>query len=210
MGILDNAKDKADKIIEKVKAVKGDEGVDSYFYRVEEYENEDKASKVFNDQKRKFLNIDDWTKLSDIENLSFSHYDEAGNKIAREAKVKDFIKIDLPGPVPTNWVQIDNLQSLPDKVEISLRPSYDPTEKPPKKDVTAHFFDRETVNNLSFERKDNRLIAEVRGVSEVVNNQGKESGDKSFINTTIALGGWAGLQEKQWNSFTKSLTSTER
>lgn len=206
MTIIDTVREALKKAVHAGKVIKGEEGVSNYHYHIQEYDNEEVAKKNFNQQREKFLNVDYWTALSDVENLFFSHYDAEGNRVKRKAERGDFIKVDLPGPVPLYWVRIESIKDQPDKVEIISRPSYDPTERPLRKDITAHFFDKNTLNKLSFERVGNRLIAEVRGINAAINNKPKEA-DTSIINTTVALGGWAGMQKRQWDSFTRNLVT---
>lgn len=204
MGILDSVREAFKKAVHAGKVIKGEEGVDSYHYHIQEYNNEEIAKEKFEIQKEKFLDVDYWTSLSEIEN-SFTHYDHEGNRIKRKAKVGDFIKVEFPGPIPKYWVSVETIEIESDKVKIIIRPSYDPTIRPLKKEVTSHFFDRATINILSFEREGKRLIAEVKAISAAINNDPEEADGTSIINTTVALGGWAGMQKRQWESFTKNL-----
>jgi hypothetical protein len=205
MSIIDTVREALVKAVHAGRVIKGEEGVNSYHYHIQEYDSEESAKANFEKQKEVFLNVDNWTALSEIENLAFTHYDKEGNRVRRKAKEGDFVMLDLPGPVPKFWVNVESIDNQPDQVTIIIRPSYDPTERPLKKEVTAHFFDRQTINILNFEREGKRLIAEVKGVSAAINNDAEEAGETAIINTTVALGGWAGLQKRQWESFTKNL-----
>ncbi|CAN5467297.1 hypothetical protein BH23BAC1_BH23BAC1_23130 [soil metagenome] len=198
------------KLAQKGKAIKGEEGVNSCFNHIKKFDNEETAIKIFNQQKEKFLDIDYWTSLSDIENMAFLHYDGKGEKVRRKIKVNDFVKVELPGPLPDYWVKIEIIKESPEKVEITVRPTYDPTKRPLEKEVTAHFFDRDTLNILIFEREREKLKAEVRGISAVVNNEGTQAGDHEVLNTTVAVGGWFGMQKRQWESFTKNLAEPQK
>jgi hypothetical protein len=209
MGIVKKIISAFSKVSEKGKAIKGEDGVNSYFYHIKEYEDEEEAGEIFYQQKEKLLNVENWTKLSDIENLAFHSYDGNGSNINRKTKIGDFVKVDLPGPMPDYWVRVENITNEPDKVEVVLRPTYDPTKRPLEKEVTAHFFDRDTLNIITFEKDGKKLSAEVRGISAVVNNQGTEAGEHEIINTTVAVGGWLGLQKRQWESFTKNLAEPQ-
>ncbi|MDQ3395752.1 MAG: hypothetical protein M3512_16820, partial [Bacteroidota bacterium] len=191
MSILDKVREAIKTAVHAGKIIKGEEGVDSYHYYINEFDSEETAKAAFHRQKEIFLNLDAWTDLSDIENLRFSHFDADGNKVNRNGIEGDFLKIELPGPVPVYWVRAEHIHSFPYKVEVIVRPSYDPTERPVRKEVTAHFFDKVTLNKLTLERVGNRLIAETRTISAAVNNTGEEAGETSIINTTVALGGWA-------------------
>lgn len=205
MGIVKKIIEVFSDVTEKGKAIKGEEGVDTYYNHIKKFDDEEAAINIYKQQKEKLLDIDYWTSLSDIENLEFSHYDGNGEKVRRKCKIGDFVKVVLPGPLPEYWVRIENITEEAEKVVVVLKPSYDPTKRPVEKEVTAHFFDRDTLNIITFERDRDKLSAEVRGIAAVVNNQGTEAGDKEIVNTTVALGGWLGMQKRQWESFTKSL-----
>ncbi len=194
------------KISERFQAAKGDDATTSTSNAEKEYGSEKEAEEAFVDRSELLLSGRGWSQLSGTENASFFVYNFDGTEAKDDRLlVGRYLKIDLPGPLPMYWVKIEKVDQSGDLLEVWVRPSSDPTANPVNSAVTAHFFRRSTVNILSLTRKENKLIAQQKGIAEIANNEEPEAGGQATINTGVAAGGMAGVAQWQWNRFTNNL-----
>ncbi|MBX9853597.1 MAG: hypothetical protein K2X86_17780 [Cytophagaceae bacterium] len=193
---------------EKSKIIEGEKPVGTHFSSWHDYSSPEEAGKVFKLKSEKFLQIDGWNEFSGKANASFELYDSSGNKTSGQLKKGYYIKIDLPGPVPMYWVQIEKVSRPPDFLQIIVRPSHDPTSEK-EANTTVHFFQSEAVSIFTLKRYNNRLYAAETGKNEKINKKEPESGEMKAVNTIVAASGWAGVQKIQWKTFTKNLVAPE-
>jgi hypothetical protein len=195
-----------EKAKEEVRIIKGEETVDKLFTSEQTYPDELSARQAFAHSKDKLFNVDAWSDLPGLSS-TFNLYDQSGNrKQASKPEVGDYIWIDLPGPVPENWVQVISLREEHNAASFTVRPSENPQQKESEgKQETAHFFTQEATSTFIVELEGSRLIAKEIGKDEAINNQGEEAGNRGVINTLIAGGGWAFFQKVQWQKLTDYL-----
>ncbi|HEX8548874.1 MAG TPA: hypothetical protein VF691_18050 [Cytophagaceae bacterium] len=193
----------SNKLSEEAQILKGEKGLNKTYHSFKAYSNEQEAKNIFTRQAEKFLNISTWDQFSGPENASFKHYDASAAPITNDkVNVGDYISIDLPGPLPIYWVRVEKVIIEPELVNITVRPSEDPTSSNTEK--TKHFFTDDATSAFILERKGKELHAYEIGKNEVINNNEK-AGAEAPINTAVATGGWAGIQAHQWNTFTRNL-----
>lgn len=199
-----------EKIVEGIKretaALLGKAPKDTHFSSERDYPDEQLASEAFTQSVRKLFAVNDWSSLPGITS-AFHVYDAKGlPKSTGRLLVGDYVRIDLPGPTPENWVVITDIGNTDDQAELTVKPSHNPrtaaseTEKP-----VEHFFGGEASSTFRVERQGNRIIASEIGRNERINNEGSEAGDRPVINTLIAEGGWAYFQRVQWKKLTDYL-----
>src|SRR5690606_12762265 len=97
-----------------------------------------------------------------------------------------------------------DIQQEEDKVEFTVSPSINPTKAKEEQDKIEHFFIPEASSTFRVQRDGNILAAFEIGKNEGINND-EEAGNRKLINTLIAEGGWAGIQDLQWNKLTDYL-----
>jgi hypothetical protein len=133
----------------------------------------------------------------------FTLYDQAAQP-KRDGTVEpgDYILINLPGPLPKNWVRVTDKQIDECWAEFTVRPSADPSEANSREVV--HFFTDQARSTFRVERSGTRITAAEIGQQEVINNHEK-AGDRAVINTAIAEGGWLFYQKIQWKLLTDYL-----
>lgn len=200
------------KIIEGVKretdALLGEASKDTRFSSEHVYPDEQQAIAAFVQSVNKLFAVNDWSNLPGITSV-FHVYDAGGlPKPAGKPLVGDYVRIDLPGPTPENWVVITDINSSDNQAELTVKPSHNPqtatpTEGEPK--PVEHFFGGEASSTFRVERQGNRIVASEIGQNERINNEGTEAGDRPIINTLIAEGGWAYFQRVQWKKLTDYL-----
>lgn len=168
------------------------------------YATRDEAKREFKRSVSKLLNINGWSKLPGFTSSFQLHDANGAEKDAKTPQIHDYIKIILPGPVPENWVIVSDIHEGDDKVEFTVNPSINPTKHRDEQDKIEHFFIPEASSTFRVQRDGNKISAYEIGKNEGINND-EDAGNRKLINTLIAQGGWAGVQEFQWNKLTDYL-----
>ncbi|WP_162425928.1 hypothetical protein [Pontibacter pudoricolor] len=193
------------KIKEEAEVLKGDASKDKVYSTDNTYPDAASARQGFEDSRRKLFDINRWSDLPGI-NSKFVLYDQHGNEISGPLTMPGcYIRINLPGPTPENWVRVTDVHEEENMAEFIVHPSEKPQPEPGNKNVTEHFFAKEASSTFRVELRGNKLTAYEIGKNEAINNKGEEAGDRGLANTLLAEGGWAGVQALQWNKLTSYL-----
>ncbi|NDK55837.1 hypothetical protein GWO68_07910 [Pontibacter sp. BT213] len=202
-------KDLLKKVKKEADALKGDAAKDKLYSNDNTYPDAALAREAFEQAKAKLFDVNRWSALPGI-NSTFALYDATGNQLNKAVDAPGYyIKIELPGPTPENWVQVTDVQVQENLAEFTVRPSEKPQPEPAAENVTEHFFTKDASSTFRVELNGNTLVANEIGKNEVINNQGEEAGNRAVANTLIAEGGWAGFQGLQWNKLTAYLVHKE-
>jgi hypothetical protein len=127
-------------------------------------------------------------------------------KATKSPEVGDYIRIDIPGPVPENWVRVIRVHVAPDEAEFVVKPSPDPRKGGEAgSGEVEHFFRREASSTFRVDRQGATLTGWEIGKNEGINNQDEQAGNRGVLNTVVAEGGWALFQELQWKKLTDYL-----
>lgn len=205
MGIKEKASKGVEEIKKEAQVLKGEESKDKIYSSVRVFDDEDSAKFEFSRSKERLFNVNAWSKIPGIANSTFELFGEDGNPVERyQVQKGDFIKIDLPGPLPFYWVKVNEVSAENDSAQFTVQPTYDPTHDDDKT-VTDHFFQDQARSIFRVERYGNEIKAMEIGVNEAINNQEAEAGSKGLINTIVSEGGWAGFQKYQWKNLTDYL-----
>lgn len=184
-----------------------------------DYGNPADAQSAFQRQSAALLDVNHWNQMSGMENANFKLFDANGNPSNHNPpQVGDFVRIDLPGPNPHDWVRIEDLHTDPNDTSVRVRPSYDPTQHPPNTSVTAHFFTNQATNEFSVRRDGSSVTAGVHGEHESANVGSQASGPlMATRNGATTYGAWGmdipgtnrttSMQQHQWNTFTENLNN---
>lgn len=189
------------KIRKELKALQGEESKDTIYSSQNSFPDEDAAKAAFRKAMDKLFIIHRWNELPGLKS-KFSIYNKN-----REAAVElgDRIKIELPGPVPENWVEVTHKEIREDVAEFTVKPCKAPEPEKEGEETVEHFFVEGASNTFKVERKGKVIIAQEIGRNEVINNQGEKAGNRGLVNTVIAEGGWMFFQKLQWEKLTKYL-----
>lgn len=192
------------KIKEEKELIQGEATRGKLFTSNHIYPTPDEARKEFKRAVNKLFDINRWSKLPGFTS-TFQLYDAEGlEKQSTMPQKGDYVKIVLPAPAPANWVVVADIQQEEDKVEFTVSPSINPTKAKDEQDKIEHFFIPEASSTFRVQRDGNILAAFEIGKNEGINND-EEAGNRKLINTLIAEGGWAGIQDLQWNKLTDYL-----
>ncbi|MEJ7700568.1 MAG: hypothetical protein WKF71_13095 [Pyrinomonadaceae bacterium] len=172
------------------------------------FSNDSEAEDFFAKLKEKLLCIKEWNAESVL--TSYELFDASGTVCQRKtAAIGDFIRLSLHGSGKYDWVKIIAVDDAPDEIVLSVKPSFNPTEKQPKNDVTSHFFTSEATNNFCVRRKENIINFCVIGLNEQTNTEET----KNFVETarnfaTANIGSYFGIQKAEWKIFCENFLET--
>lgn len=199
-------KDILNSIGKEARVVAGEETKDRTYTSSHSYPDEASARAAFARATARLFDVNGWSLLPGISS-KFGLYDTAGvRKATKRPEVGDYIQIDLPGPVPENWVRVTRVHTGPDEAEFVVRPSPDPRKgSEAGKEEVEHFFHREASSTFRVDRQGATLNGWEIGKNEGINNQDEQAGNRGVINTLVAEGGWALFQELQWKKLTDYL-----
>lgn len=205
MSISDKASEGFNELKKEAKVLKGEKTKDKLYDSVRHFGDEAAAKLQFPECKRKLFDVNAWSDIPAIVNSAFELHTPEGQPVKRSSVAEgDFIKIDLPGPLPFYWVKVTGISEADDEAQFTVQPTYDPTDKDDKR-VTDHFFQDQARSIFRVERIGNQITAMEIGINEAINNKDVEAGEKAMINTLVSEGGWAGFQKYQWKNLTDYL-----
>lgn len=161
------------------------------------------ADTLFAKLKQKLLLIDKWNAKSVL--TSYALFDRDGNSSQRKtATVGDFIRLTLHGSGKYDWVKIIAIEDAPAEIVLSVKPSFDPTEKQNETPATSHFFTSEATNNFCLRRKESIIDFCVIGLDEQTNTVETKNFVEAVRNfATANIGSYFGIQKAEWKIFTE-------
>src|SRR5688572_8586490 len=205
MSIKDKASQAIRGIKQEAQVIKGEKSKDTKYSSSKDFKDEESAILAFSTCKKKLFDVNGWSSIGGLATAAFGLYNGDGYSLARErVENGDFIKIDLPGPLPFYWVKVIEIIEQDDFAQFVVKPSHDPVHKDDKTE-TDHFFQDQARSIFRVERNGRDITATEIGLNEVINNKDDEAGDKGLINTLVSEGGWAGFQRYQWKNLTDYL-----
>ncbi len=197
------------KVKQEAEVLTGDASKDKQYTNQNTYPDEAAAREAFEISRNKLFDVNRWSDLPGI-NSTFELFDEAGNKVNKLLdKGGYYIRIELPGPTPENWVHVTNYKQEENSAEFTVHPSTKPQPAPDEENEIKHFFAKEASSTFKVELNGTTITGYEIGRNEAINNQGEEAGDRALANTLIAEGGWAGIQKLQWDKLTAYLVHKE-
>lgn len=192
------------KIKEEKEIIQGDATRGKLYSSDHTYATRDEANRAFKRSIEKLFDVNRWSDLPGFTSAFQLHDVNGAEKDAVMPQVNDYIKIILPGPVPENWVVVSDVTEEENRVEFTVNPSINPTKQRDEQDKIEHFFIPEASSTFRVQLDGNKISAFEIGKNEGINNN-EDAGNRKLINTLIAEGGWAGVQEFQWNKLTDYL-----
>ena len=210
MGMKEKAAEGVREIKEEAKVVQGEKSKDKVYKTSREFESEEAARTEFLQSKQRLFDVNAWTNIPALVNSAFILFTADGRPLKEKARVEegDFIKIDLPGPLPFYWVKVNEVSEGEQEAQFTVQPTYDPTDNDDKT-VTDHFFQDRARSIFRVELRGREIHGMEIGINEAINNQKQEAGEKGLINTLVSEGGWAGFQGYQWKNLTDYLVGVK-
>ncbi len=176
------------------------------------FNSDGEASRFFKDARDRYMNINNWSEMAGLLSAKFWLCDEHGNEVNRQPKTGDHIKIDLPGPGPSeggsyDWVRIEEIRidqskgAIDEYYAMVTRPCPDPRKS---SEVVAHFYKDSATSTFLIQRVGNEVVASEEGRNEVVNNDEPEAYDK-IRNTAVGESAMHGMAYFQWKALVKGI-----
>jgi hypothetical protein len=205
MGLKEKASESIRSIKEEAQVLKGEKTKDKQYVSARKFGDEASARAEFERAKGRLYHVNAWSAIPGVANAAFQLYAGDGQPMNRDhVQNDDFVRIDLPGPLPFYWVKVIEVSNGDDHAQFTVQPAHDPT-KPEDPSVTDHFFRDQARSIFRIERHGEEIIAMEIGLNEAINNREGEAGEKRLINTLVSEGGWAGFQKYQWKNLTEYL-----
>jgi hypothetical protein len=170
----------------------------------------DKARFRYGKAVTKMQNPGIWHRLAGWVSASFTLIGADAGELYSLAAEGDFIRIDIPGPGPTegggyDWVKIEKMETYIDPTGqrewtgMKVRPCSNPSSE---NAGTAHFFRGNATSTFIVEREGLKVTAFYHGRNEVLNTDTLKIGD-NIRNALVAAGAMIGLSEAQWSMLIK-------
>lgn len=163
--------------------------------------DETECAASFETTKSRLKDVEEWSNNSSPS--EYDLFDASGSRSnGQPISVGQFIRIGLYGSGKYDWVRVVSVTDEPAEFIITVKPSYDPTEKPPKMDLTSHFFAPDATNNFCVQREGKTVAFYVIGLNEHQNTEFTDSLIESARNAAVAnVGYYSGLQKSVWKEF---------
>ena len=178
-------------------------------------QDNEEAHAIYTYSSERLLNVNHWHDFAGFGTASFQLTEDKGVVLSRQLMENDYIRIDIPGPGPTegdgyDWVKVekidrqDDLETEVEWLSIRVRPSHNPEK--PGGDV-AHFFTSDASSNFIILREGLKVKACVIGKNELPNIKGTFIDKARFA--VIGTSAGAGLSKIQWAALVKGLLKVE-
>jgi hypothetical protein len=153
---------------------------------------------------RKLFEISQWNSESAL--TSYTHFSAAGDELEnRPLAEQDFIRISLTASGKYDWIKVIRIYRGADEIVLTVKPSFDPTEKAADKESTSHFFTNEATNNFCLQRDEKSILFYVIGLHEKTNLGETENALETARNAAVAnLGYYLGIQKAEWKTFCRN------
>lgn len=169
-----------------------------------EFGNDTDAHRFFEGLKRKLFDISHWNHRSGLSNYKL--FDQTGNVSADNLiRRGSFIMITLHGSGKSDWVHVEDVLDSETEAVITVRPTYDPTDKPANTGKISHFFTSDATNNFCAFQHGNIVTMYVIGLNERLNSGHADGMIEKVRNAVVAnAGSYLGIQSAEWSKFCKS------
>ncbi|MGO1788343.1 MAG: hypothetical protein ACTHZ7_14825 [Sphingobacterium sp.] len=169
------------------------------------------ATDFFNIVRNRLLDVGNWYRTAKLPLSTFELVSSPGSVDVSSVRIGDYIKINIPGPGPSNpehvdYVRVEDITETEEQgvhaLTITLRPSTEPTAAIDS-DV-QHFFSGVSTSTLQILRDEKTITASYFGRNEVVNTDVASFSDK--VRNVIV--GWAaklGLSFPQWDALVSGM-----
>jgi hypothetical protein len=164
------------------------------------FSDEAEAAQVFSVLKTKLSNIDEWNGHAMLS--SFKLFGEDGQELqTKKPAVGTFLQISLTGTMKYDWVRVVDIYETADEFIISVKPTFDPTDKSADRSAVSHFFTDESTNNFCLVRKTKTVALNVIGLNEKFNASETGGTLETVRNAAVNLGSYLGVQRGEWEKF---------
>jgi hypothetical protein len=164
------------------------------------------ALQLFKDCSIRLLDVNNWNKLCGVSKKIFYLAGPDGMPKEGPAKTGDYIVANLPAPPSqtisgNDWDLIEHIETINtdyrNLLSMQVRPVRDPRNK---EKGTAHFFNSETTNTFSVERKSLEITVSIRGRNEHLNEGEAPVFYNKVRNMVVGVFAWLGGSKIMWKT----------
>jgi hypothetical protein len=172
--------------------------------------DETDAKRLYNEAKKKLLDVNNWKKIAGAITANFQIIDEKGKVVNREVKKGDYLRIDIPGPGTKegdgyDWVLVEELNEINkgsiQSVGFRVRPHENPFGK---KNETSHFYSREATSSFIITRENLKVISWIIDRNLLPNTEPGSIADK-VRDVAVGVSAIAGFSQIQWQGLADGL-----
>lgn len=158
---------------------------------------------AFANYKSRIFDLGEWNAASLL--TSFALFDAGGdeieNKIIRENLL---VRLSLKGSGKFDWVRVVEIFEAENETVITVKPTFDPTDKDADRAATSHFFSNVSSNNFCLLKEEQKISLYVIGLEEKQNTGETKNALETLRNVVTANAGYyMGIQKSEWTKFCK-------
>ena len=132
---------------------------DKTYRSLNSFGNKKVVHELFQKTKKKLFQVNLWSRLPGI-TASFQLYSSRGiEKFTDRPCLNDYIKIELPGPFPENWVLVTNVVDEKEGASFTVSPSHSLVDKWSSNEEVQHFFIDEATSTFKVQIKGTEIHA---------------------------------------------------
>lgn len=168
------------------------------------FEDQPATDAAFAFYKSKILEMDEWNNFSVW--TSFTLFDESGKEM-RDKNIREniFCRLSLKGSGKFDWVKVVGIFETASEIVITVKPTFDPTDKDSDRAETSHFFSAASSNNFCLLKDDKSVGFYIIGLQEEQNTSETKSTLETIRNVVTAnAGSYLGIQKGEWTNFCKN------
>lgn len=164
----------------------------------------EQAESAFLFYKTRIFDVDMWNEVAGL--TSYELFDENGQESENQVlRVNQFLRLSLKASGKYDWVRIAEINEDENALVISVKPTYDPTDKTSQKAKTSHFFTAESSNNFCLIKDHSAVSFYVIGLDETTNIDETKNPLETVRNiATSNLGSYLRIQKSEWETFCKN------
>lgn len=168
------------------------------------FANQAQADAAFAIYRSKIRDLDEWNNFALW--TGFAPFDESGREIKNKILEKNiFCRLSLKGSGKFDWVKIVEIFEAENETVISVKPTFDPTDKDSDRAATSHFFSAVSSNNFCLLKNDESVGFYVIGLGEEQNTNETKNALETIRNVvTATAGSYLGIQKGEWTNFCKN------
>ena len=179
-----------------------------------ELTNEADAKTLYLLARKKLLEVNNWNKIAGAITAQFQIIDEKGEKVDREVKKGDHLRINIPGPGTKegngyDWVLVEELKEISDgslqSIGFRVRPNGNPFSE---KNETAHFYSKEATSTFIITRENSKLISWIIDRNLLPNTEPRSLVDK-VRDVVVGISAIAGFSKVQWQGLADCLIDSK-
>jgi hypothetical protein len=168
------------------------------------------AESLYNEARKKLLDVNNWNKVAGIVTARFQIIDEKGKEVNREVKKGDYLRIDIPGPGSKegdgyDWVFVEVMNEINNgsvqSAGFRVRPDKNPFGE---KNETAHFYSKEATSSFIIIRENTKVISWIVDRNLLPNTESGSLVDK-VRDVAIGISAIAGFSKVQWQGLADGL-----